>query len=208
METPNLDQIILMGVEARLFDLHTCLPAVVEKYNKAKQTVDVTPALKRKYESGDLVTYPVILNVPVAFPRGGKFSITHPIKPGDNVLLIFSERSIDVWKKSGGIVDPNDPRKFNITDAFAIPGGYPENKPVEGASDTNVRIVNDKSLIEMTEDGKFLFKNKDTDDFLVLVSELLQAILDARTQTMLGPQPFDNLIIFQDIKNRLDAIRK
>jgi len=206
-ETPTLDKIILMGIESRLFDLHTCLPAVVEKYNKAKNTVDVTPSLKRKYESGDIVNYPVILNVPVAFPRGGSFSITHPIKKGDSVILVFAERSLDVWKKSGGIVDPQDPRKFNVTDAFAIPGGYPENKPVAGASDSAVRIINGDSLIELTEDAKFKIQKMGGDDFLKLMSDTLQAIIDARTMTLMGPQPFLNLATFIQLKAKLDAIK-
>lgn len=206
-ETPSLDQVILLGIESRLFDLHTCLPGIVEKYNKAKNTVDVTPALKRKYETGDIVQQPVILNIPVAFPRGGKFSITHPIKKGDSVILVFSERSLDVWKKNGGIVDPQDPRKFNVTDAFAIPGGYPETSPVVGASETAVRILNGDALIELTEDAKFKIQKLGGDDFLKLMSDTLQAIIDARTMTLMGPQPFLNLATFITLKAKLDAIK-
>lgn len=206
-ETPNLDQIILMGVESRLLDLHTCLPGIVEKYNKTKNTIDVTPSLKRKYETGEIVNLPVIMNVPIAFPRGGNFSLTYPIKKGDSVILIFSERSLDVWKKSGGIVDPQNPRKFNITDAFAIPGGYPENNPINDASDVAIRIKNKDALFEITEDAKFKIQKIGGDDFLKLMSDTLQAIIDARTMTLMGPQPFLNLATFIQLKAKLDIIK-
>lgn len=223
METPTFEQVILMGIESRLFDLHTCLPGIVEKYNKAKNTIDVTPCLKRKYETGDVVQQPVILNVPVAFPRGGGFSITHPLKKGDSVILVFSERSLDVWKKNGGVVDPQDPRKFNVTDAFAIPGGYPEINPVADASDSALRIKNKNTLIEMTEEvvkiknatglieigegAKFKFQKEGGDDFLKLMSDFLQEIIDARTMTAMGPQPFIDLSPFIQLKTKLDAIK-
>lgn len=223
METPTLDLVILQGIESRLFDVHTCLPGIVEKYNKAKNTVDVIPALKRKYETGEVVQQPMILNVPVQFPRGGNFSMTFPIKKGDSVVLVFSERSLDVWKKNGGIVDPKDPRKFNITDAFAIPGGYPESNPVGDASDESLRVKNKNTLIELTEEvvrikngtglieigtgAKFKIQKEGGDDFLALMSDFLQEIIDARTMTAMGPQPFIDLSPFIQLKTKLDAIK-
>jgi len=206
-ETPTLSEVINIGVDAKLFDLHTCLPGIVQKYDKAKNTVDVLPALKRKYESGELVNLPMVLNIPVAFPRGGKFSITHPIKAGDSVILVFAERSLDVWKNQGGVVDPQDNRKFNLTDAFAIPGGYPSTKPIAGASDTKLRILNDTALIEMGEDAKIKIQKVGGEDLLKLLDETLDAILAARTMTVMGPQPFLNLATFALLKTRLSTIK-
>lgn len=149
--TPTFEQVLTTAIESKLIDLHTAMPGVVESYDPTKQTISVVPALKRKYESGEVVTRPLINNVPVCFPRGGSFSITHPLKKGDSVLLVISERSLDVWKKNGGTVDPNDPRKFNLTDAFAIPGGYPQTNVVAGATADKIRILNKDTMIEMSE---------------------------------------------------------
>lgn len=42
------------------------------------------------------------------------------MKAGDGVLLVFSQRSIENWL-DGSKGSPDDPRMFDLSDAFAIP---------------------------------------------------------------------------------------
>jgi len=73
----------------------------------------------------DYAEYPVsiaVLNeVPVLMPQGGGYQMKLPITKGDVVLLVFCDRSLDIWKSKGGEVDPIDLRQHHLSDAVAIP---------------------------------------------------------------------------------------
>jgi hypothetical protein len=124
--TPTLASTIRGAIDARLVDVHTAMPARVETYDAATQKVSVQPLIRRGYvdERGDRATerLPVITEVPVVFPGAGGFRVTFPVQPGDTVLLVFSEASLDRWLVRGGEVDPDDDRRHALTDAIAIPG--------------------------------------------------------------------------------------
>lgn len=111
--------------EALLGGVHTAFPARVESYDAATMRAEVQPCLMRKYYDSDPSNLPKITDVPIHFFSGGGFTITVPIAAGDYVLCICSERSLEQWLTKGGIVDPLDPRKFDLTDAVAIPGLFP-----------------------------------------------------------------------------------
>lgn len=157
--TPELADVVEQIVDHQLMGMNTCMPAVIESYDPATRTCSVKPALKRKYENGTLVERPLISDVPVMFNQGGKFSITYPLKRGDDVLLIFSQRSLEQWKGSTGIVDPKDSRKFHLSDAICIPNNPRPSKNVNTADANKTLIQDDKSIIEMSEDGTVVIKN-------------------------------------------------
>jgi hypothetical protein len=90
--------------------------------------VDVQPVHKRAYlnEDGDRTPekQPVIPSVPLVYPGGGGFVVTWPMSVGDEVLLVFSDDSLDKYLQVGGTsdIDPADDRRHHITDAVAIAG--------------------------------------------------------------------------------------
>lgn len=169
--TPTLAEVIRNAIEGRLVDLHTALPAQVISFDKDKQSVDVQPQIQRKFKNGDIIDLPVIADVPLMFPRAGTAFISFPIREGDQVLLIFCERSIDRWVQDGGIVDPDDTRKHDLSDAIAIPGLYPFGDPVE-VSEDDIIIANPR--------GNTLHGSKDADENVVLgkvIKKLLSDII-------------------------------
>lgn len=129
--TPNLAEVFSTILEKRLADLHVAMPAVVTKFDKVKQTITAKPLLKNTvvYDDGeeDAETLPEFPEVPVVYPRGGGYFLAFPLEKGDNVLLVFNERSIDkYWYSSGKTeIDPVDLRKHDLSDAVAIPGFQP-----------------------------------------------------------------------------------
>lgn len=116
--------------------INVALPAEVVSYNPALQTLTAKPTVSGRYqdpETGALVPFPIpaISNVPVAFPGAGLFSITWDLVPGDPVLLVFADRSLDEWKSTGlPETVPADVRRHDLTDAVAIPGLRPLTAPV------------------------------------------------------------------------------
>ena len=60
--------------------------------------------------------------------------------PGDTVLLVFSERSIDKWAQQGGEVDPLDSRLHHLSDPVALPGLLSLNKAWQGAGKPSIGV--------------------------------------------------------------------
>ncbi len=68
------------------------------------------------------VNYPVIIDCPIVVLGGGKTNLTFPITKGDECLLLFNDRDIDNWYKSGQIGPVASMRYHSISDAFALIG--------------------------------------------------------------------------------------
>ncbi len=148
---------IKQGVEARLKDLHTSIPGIVESFDPETQLASVQPAIKRIFTSreGDteILTpsdLPLLINVPVIFPRGGGFSLTFPVKKGDECLLTFCERSIDNWHKNGGVQLPGARRFHSFSDATAFVGISSLSNKIPNYDGTNVQLKSDDSKVELT----------------------------------------------------------
>ncbi len=153
MATPTLTELIQSFLEYRLSDVHTALPARIIKYEADQQKASVQPLIKKQYQDGTVESNPIITGVPVIFPSGGGALLSFPIQPGDLVLLVFSERSLDNWVASTGQeVEPNDSRKHDFSDAIAIPGLFTFAKTLNADPDAVVLKFNSGS-IKIKTDG-------------------------------------------------------
>ena len=155
--TANLAKVLLEAIKAELFDVHTCLPARIEKYDEAEQRANVAPLLKKKYKFEDEpVDLPVIASVPVQWPsaNGGAAFIHLPLKVGDFGIIVFSERSLDTWLAGeGDSVSPQDPRHHHLSDAVFIPGVLPFKKALSISDADSLFIKNGDAEIELTAGG-------------------------------------------------------
>ena len=171
---------IKQGVEARLKEVHTSMPGIVESFDAEKQLATVQPAIRRIFVTRDGDTeilvpsdLPILINVPVIFPRGGGFSFTLPVNKGDECLLTFCERSIDTWHQTGEVRKPGARRFHSLSDATAfvglssIPNKVPnysstnmELKKDDGNAkflirpDNGIRMENSSGFLELQPDGK------------------------------------------------------
>lgn len=118
----SLTDAIKTILEAALKDLHTCLPGMITKYDYTKKKAEIQPLIKTLYNDDTTETIPVISNVPVRFPGSSKTIIHFPLEKGDTGLIHFSEVALENWLSLGGEVDPGDPRRFDLSDAFFVPG--------------------------------------------------------------------------------------
>jgi hypothetical protein len=92
------------------------------------------------------------VDVPIVFPSAGGFSLTVPVVPGDECLLIFSDTCIDSWWQSGGVQDPMCLRRHDLSDAFAILGPKSQIKKLTGYSTDSVQLRNEAGdvFVEVT----------------------------------------------------------
>lgn len=124
--TPNFEQMLRTAIDSALIDTWTALPGIVKAFDAEKQTATVTPALFQEYEKEDGTIgrreYPTLEQVPVQFPRGGGFALTHPLTAGESGLVVFASRCIDNWAIAGGVQQQLVRRKHDLSDGFFVPG--------------------------------------------------------------------------------------
>ena len=171
-------------VDGKTAEIHTVIPGIIEKFDPATCLADVRPALKRRFsvngEDGETVAVkkelPVIPNVPVAFPRGGGFAITWPLKKGDPCLLLISERSIDSYIDSDGKapVDPDDSRTHDLSDAICYPGMTTKKSPAARAHATHlvIGLEDGTGELHIAPDGKFHLGTPTADKALALAEKV------------------------------------
>lgn len=194
-------------------NIHTSLPGIVKSYDHQSNKAVVQPALNKKFVSGSM-PMPLLESVPIIFPSHIRF----PIVEGDYVLLVFMERSIDLWLSVGGQVTPTDPRKFDLSDAVAIPGLMPFTQPYEG-NNADFTIEYAGSSVTIHQDGAIEIKTSSTVAIGNSTTELLQKISDALsaiaaitvtvppgTEPPL-PFPIDNSSAFLSIQADIDALK-
>ncbi|EEZ6972475.1 TPA: hypothetical protein SGO12_004977 [Escherichia coli] len=127
--------------------LRVSMPGIVQSFDPDAVTVVVQPAIKG-YEPdsngiNQSTTLPLLVDVPVVFPRGGGCTLTFPVKAGDECLVIFADRCIDFWWQSGGIQEPVDERMHDLSDAFCIVGPQSQAKKIGGISTSAVELRSD-----------------------------------------------------------------
>jgi hypothetical protein len=136
-------------INNRLADLNTCIPAKIISYDFKTKKAVVQPAINLEYNDGEVIEMPKISNVPVMHPSTSKASIIFPISIGDNVTLIFSQKSLENWLKDGEISTTDDPRQFDLTDAIAMIGISPFSEEVVAESKDDLVISCNDSKITM-----------------------------------------------------------
>ncbi len=148
---------IKQGIDARLKELHTSIPGIIESFDAEKQLATIQPAVKRVFITRDgdkeILTpsdLPILINVPVIFPRGGGFSLTFPVKKGDECLIALCERSIDNWHRVGGVQPPGARRFHSLSDATAFVGLSSLTNKVPNYDDTNTQLKSDDNKVEIT----------------------------------------------------------
>lgn len=127
--------------------LRVSLPGIIQSFDPIACTCTVQPAISGQAadELGNFKSapLPLLLDVPVVFPRGGGCTITFPIKEGDECLVIFSDRCIDFWWQNGGVQEPVDPRQHDLSDAFAFVGPQSQAEKINNISTTTLQMRTD-----------------------------------------------------------------
>ncbi|MBU0777786.1 hypothetical protein KKF82_05970, partial [Patescibacteria group bacterium] len=138
------------------FELRCCSPGIIDSFDEEKQTVRVQLAIKEYIrcgakefldEHGDNVAaipVPILVDVPICIPSAGGFSLTLPIKAGDECLVVFGDTCMDNWWEFGcpeaDLWPLGEPatqkslRRHNLSDGFAILGVKSQPNVIENYS--------------------------------------------------------------------------
>ncbi|NHB61255.1 phage baseplate assembly protein V [Photorhabdus sp. RW14-46] len=127
--------------------LYVSLPCIIQSFNADAVTITAQPAIRWKIrqKDGELesVSLPLLVDVPVIFPRGGGVTLTFPIRAGDECLVVFADRCIDYWWQSGGVQEPVDPRQHNLSDGFALIGPQSQQQKISNISTHTAQLRSD-----------------------------------------------------------------
>jgi len=142
-------------VKQALYDARVAMPGVVQSFDAAKQTVTVQLAVREKINQNLVPTdvdVKLLVDVPIVLPRGGGFSLTLPVKAGDECLVVFGDRCIDSWWQNGG-TENAQAAKFchDIGDGFAVLGPWSQPRVLPNYSQDAVQLRSDdgQTLIEI-----------------------------------------------------------
>lgn len=126
--------------------LRVAMPGIVHSYNAEKQTCTVQPAIRETLRDDQgmvsQVALPLLLDVPVVFPRAGSWAITLPVQKGDECLVIFADACIDAWWQSGGVQNPAELRRHDLSDAIAILGPTSQPKKLANVAGDGIELRN------------------------------------------------------------------
>lgn len=154
-ETANA---VLSALDGRQAEMWTAMPGIVTAFNAQHNTVDVQPAIQstRRLPDGRSIneTLTHCINVPVHFQSGGGFSVTVPVKRGDECLLVFSQRCIDTWWDKGGVQPQRIQRMHNPSDGFAILGTRSKARALPNVSTDKMQIRSDDGSTLIEIDGQ------------------------------------------------------
>lgn len=148
---------LLRSQESASSKIRVAMPGIIQEFDPATQTATVQLAIREKVinSSGEssMMEIPMLLDVPIVFPKAGGFSVTFPVKKGDECLVVFGDMCIDAWWQSGGVQNQVETRRHDLSDGFAIMGVSSVPNAVSNYSTNSVQMRNKSgsTFVEVTE---------------------------------------------------------
>ncbi|HGJ5857346.1 MAG TPA: Gp138 family membrane-puncturing spike protein [Arsenophonus nasoniae] len=145
--TGDPQQLLQVFRHAISSQLRVAMPGIIQSFDARKVTCVVQPAIKGALTDSQghvqSVNLPLLVDVPIVFPRGGGVTMTFPIKSGDECLVVFADRCIDFWWQNGGIQEAIDPRQHDLSDAFAFIGVQSQKQKISQISTDAMQLRSD-----------------------------------------------------------------
>lgn len=151
----SLSQVLAKLANSIKVSMHCIKVGEIVSFDKTDQTatVRVLHVVDENYDTRleETIEYPLIGKVPVVVMGGGGTYISHPIKAGDQCVLLFCDFMIDSWWISGTAQPSIVPRKHDISDAIAIVGLNASPNAIQAYSDYLDLHYNQNSSIVIGE---------------------------------------------------------
>jgi hypothetical protein len=163
-------------VKQALMDTRCATPAfLAEDMDYTAQTVTVQVAIQERVRTPNGAQWwdiPPIVHVPIVVPRGGGYSVTLPLKKGDEGLLVFCDTCFDNWWVNGQNNSPPaytsptaqavsgsqtqfEVRRHYVHDCGFIPGMWSQPNVLQNYSTTSMQVRADdgQTIIDVSENG-------------------------------------------------------
>lgn len=134
-------------LEGARSDVWTAMPGEIISFDSHAMTCSVQITLTIPVRGADgtqsLRTIPPLVDCPVQFPSGGQGSLTFPVAPDDECLVVFASRCIDSWWQSSGVQAPAEKRMHDLSDGFVLLGVRSRPRALPGISTSSVQLRSD-----------------------------------------------------------------
>ncbi len=191
-ETLTLGEVIRTAIETHLSEVHVSLIGRIESYNAETNRATVKLELQHYVSDGEggyvPEDYPVLPEVPIAFPQGGGFCITFPLAKGDPVLVVFADVPIGAWISKGEKTESGIVEWHGLGGAVAYPGLQPKKSPIADASTTSMVLGKDGTAAAQIEITGSQVKLGGGAEFVALANKV-QAWFDAFNAAVSGWSP-------------------
>jgi hypothetical protein len=198
----SLSKAIRIAQENLSLRIRVALPGKVEAYDATTHLATIKPLIRRKRTGEAAKSLASLSRVPIIHPRTSAGALFLPIAVGDLVTLLFSDRALDRWKAgTGQETTPDDPRAHDLSDCWAIPGGYPEGMVPEQRFPGAMEVW-------LKEGTRFAVSNG-TEELVSLLYDLVTYIETQITFSNAGGPtgPPTNASLLTELKAKLEAFK-
>ena len=204
VQSPDLSAALDWRERNLLSSLNCVSIGKIETFYPETQTADITIAYKRILtqqipdgtisSSSLVVLYPKLCKCPVVVLGGGPGSLTFPIAAGDECLVMFCDRDIDLWYQGNPTSVPNSDRMHDWSDAIVIVGlrsmknslqSYnPAGPTLNKGGVTGVTVaLEDKIRLQVGQQTLYNALNSLCDGLISTIQNLIQALITISTHT-------------------------
>lgn len=148
-----------VALEGAIAGVWTSGIGIIRSFDAEKQTATIQPAIRARILGPDDVyrweQLPVLLDCPVYFPTGGGVTLTFPVEAGDECLVVFADRCIDLWWQAGGIQNQAEIRMHDLSDGCAFVGFASRPRVASGISTLSAALRTNEGTtkVEVTKAG-------------------------------------------------------
>lgn len=157
----------------------------IQSFDATKKTASINLVFKRVLPGGTFDNYPVLVDCPVITLQGGGGAIQFPITPGDQCLVLFSDRNIDAWFKTGSTQPPMNARAHDLSDGIALVGVNALNSTLPAYQSAKSRWFYAGAEIDLTP--QIVILKNDTTTLLTLMNAFIDVLTAISTVPGGGP---------------------
>lgn len=197
-----------------LYSLNCHRIGIIQSFNSTNQTATIKLVDKRvlpSYESTQYQEFSVLVDCPVYIHSGGGGWINQPIQEGDECLVLFNDRNIDLWFSNGNIQPPENARSHSLQDGLAIVGFHSQLKKIGNFNTTSYGFNYQNAYLQIDSTGKIDARNA-TRDLKTLIDNLIDIIKNLKTVQSSGghldPVDPDTLTALDTIKTQFNELLK
>lgn len=182
------------SIDEKLNKVRTSSVGIIKSFDAETQTAVIQPAIKKFIYTDKGKTFtltptamPLLVNVPVQFPGGGDWHLTFPIKAEDECILIYAERSLDNWKKYGGLVEQSNlNRRHSVKDAIAIVGVHSQPTAISdyNASEPELRNADASIKLTFSSTGMKLVGDLEVEGSIIATEDISTDLGDITSKTV------------------------
>lgn len=178
---PSLKDVLDKLKQDIFFSFNSHHIGTIGAFNPLTQTATATINYKKTYFQSDPLTgiyteklkdYPILLDCPCILLGGGLSSLTFPIAPGDECLILFNDRDINNWFAGGSGGPVASARSHSFSDGLIIVGIRSLGNVLKNYDMIRAKLQNGEAMVGV---GPILIKIANQ---AFTLNELLQELID------------------------------